>query len=115
VTTLTNADDVVISASQYELLDVTAPYYALQIHRAEGVVLSGVLRDYVTVAGSWGWTSTPEGIFNAILEIAAATYRARVGGAAPVGIAQGQGVLIAALALPPLAVDTIRSFRRFRL
>lgn len=115
VTTLTNADDTVLTASQYELVDVAAPYYAIRIPPSAGVVFSGVVRDYVTVAGVWGWSSTPEGIFNAILEIAAATYRARVSGSAPVGVAQGGGLLISQLALPPLAVDTIRSFRRFRL
>lgn len=115
VTTLTNADDVVISASDYMLIDLAAPYYAIRIHSTSPYVFQGVVRDYVTVAGSWGFAACPDAVFSAIVEIAATAYRQRVSGSAPVGVAQGSGVLLAPAALPPLAIKQLEGYRRFWL
>ena len=118
ITTLTNGDLTVITATYYQLLGVVGHYHGLELlsgapyRFAEGA--DGTL---ITVAGTWGYLDSdgncPDLVFDAILQVCDVYYRARAQGI--MGDIPGvsrQGQSTAALEFPPILQRAIDLYKR---
>lgn len=121
VTTLTNGDGVVLTASDYKLLPYNgAPYYVIRLVQSSGLAwendADGDSEGVISVAGSWGFSSTtPADIAEACLLISRNIYRGRSGETAGAATVTGAGVVITPRDVPPLAADILKKYTRLVL
>lgn len=116
VTTLTNGDGAVVTASQYVLVPAnTSPKYAVRLKSSTGLYWTWLTdpENAITLVGTWGYaTAAPKNIELATIKLAAYLYRQRDAQQFEVTSAPGQGEQIVPQGIPRTVWQTIRAYRR---
>lgn len=98
VTSVTNGDGTVVSASSYITLPrYKTPYYGIQLKRFSGVVwtYSTTAEASIAIVGRWSYsTSAPSDIARAALRIVVWMYRSRNDANADQTISTDQGIIL---------------------
>lgn len=113
VTSITNGDGSVLSASDYSLYPDAAPYYEIHLDR-RGVRTWQSHVQAISIEGSWGYSAAcPDSVFHVILELCQFAYNAlHSGSGGPTLVSSRQtGMVVGPDTLPPrlrLALDQWR-------
>ena len=117
VTKLLNGDGSEIVSANYILIPPnSAPYHSIRLKTGSGIIWvsdNGETESVISVAGSWGYSSTtPDDIKGITLEIAANIYARRSGQGAEAATITGAGVVLQPKDVSGFAHDVLAAYRR---
>lgn len=115
ITTLTNGDGVVVAATDYELVPLSAPYYEIWLNKSSGLYFwDGGDDTKISIVGTWGYsTDVPDDVAMAVLQLAKYLYNAsKVTAGAVQATGRASGLTIPKQEMPKFTREIIEMYAR---